>query len=163
MNNQNKSYYFDIILSKTQLGDKNILYIGTTNSSNTYIQNIPSLIKNFSKGILEYYIFPYEFITKREYIDILETLLVCLIQYNYPNLKVYGGVFNRIDCDVSLEKILDKFSDVYKFQYDLEFYKHYNEFTKKFLEKNIKIGSYNLELYMPVRTHQDGDIIMWNT
>ena len=163
MNNQYKSFYFDIILSKTKLGDKNIIYIGLTNKPSEYLLNEPSLIKNFSQGVLEYYIFPYDFIMKYEDASILETLLVCIIQYSYPNLKVYGGVYNRIDCDITLEKILEKFSDVYKFQYSSEFYKHYNKFINSFLDKNIKIGTHNLEFFMPVRTHDDGDIIMWNS
>ena len=171
MDNQIKNWYFYCIFTKTLIGDKDMIYIGiSTNPESRYYDHIvlgsssTTILKNFTKGVLEFHVFPiYLDKMKRYHAELLETLLVCILKYNYPDLKIYGGVFHRIDCDVTQEKIIEKFKDVYKFQYDNEFYKHYHDFIHKVIQENIKLGQYNLNLSMPVQYESNGDIIMWNT
>jgi hypothetical protein len=163
---QEKKWYFYGIFTKTIIGDKDMIYIGiTTNPQNKYYDHqgssFTNIIKNFTKGVIEFHVFPIELDKmKKYYAELLETLLVCIMQYNYPNIKIYGGVFNRIDCDVTQDKIIEKFKDIYKCSYDNIFYKHYNDFINKILN-DIKLGQYNLNLTMPVKYDSEGNVIMW--
>lgn len=169
MDYQERNWYFYIIYTKSLLNDENIYYIGMTiNPENRYYDHMgsghTSIIKNYTKGVLEYNVFPFKLEKmKRHYAEILETLLACIIKYNYPNLKIYGGVFNRIDCVITQEKIIEKFKDVYNNKYDINFYKHYNDFINTVLNKNIIIGNNTINLSMPTQTDIYGDVIMWNT
>ena len=165
MDYENKWYFYGIF-SKTLIGDKDIIFIGiTTNPENRYYDHLgsgsTSIIKKYTKGMNEYHIFPIELDKmKKQYAEILETLLVCIMQYNYPNIKIYGGVFNRIDCDVTYDKIIDKFKDVYNCRYDNIFYKHYHDFILKIFNK-INLGKHEFNFVMPVQFELDNDVIMW--
>ncbi len=169
MDYQDKNWYFYLISTKSLINDENLYYIGITlNPENRYSDYMSigytHIIKNYTKGILEYNIFPIKLEKmKRQYAEILETLLTCIIKYNYPNLKIYGGIFNRIDCIISQEKIIEKFKDVYSNKYDSNFYKHYNDFINIVLNKNLLIGKNTLNLLMPTHTDIYGDVIMWNS
>lgn len=163
---QEKKWYFYAIFTKTLIGDKDAIYIGiSTNPENRYYDHLGSssisIIKNFTKGINEYHVFPIELDKmKRQHAEILETLLVCIMQYNYPNIKIYGGVFNRIDCNVTQNKIIEKFNEIYQCRYDNDFYKHYHDFTSKVLNK-INLGKHEFDFVMPVQFESDNDVIMW--
>jgi predicted GIY-YIG superfamily endonuclease len=169
MDYQDKQWYLYLILTKTLIKDENMIYIGiTTSPEQRYYDHVgtnhTTIIKNYTKGVLEYHVLPIQLDKmRRQYAEILETLLACIIKYNYSHYKVYGGVFNRIDCDITHDKIIEKFKDVHKNKYDSIFYKYYNDFIRTVIEKNIKIGNHNLYLFMPVETDKSGDVIMWNS
>ena len=169
MDYQDKQWYFYLIMTKTLINNEDMLYVGITlNPEQRYYDHMGSnhttILKNYTKGIIEYHLLPIKLEKmRRQYAETLETLLVCILKYNLSNIKIYGGAFNRIDCDVTHDKIIDKFKDIYKNKYDNIFYKYYNDFLRMVIEKNIKIGNHNLYLFMPVETDKSGDVIMWNS
>ena len=169
MDYQDKQWYFYLIFTKTLIKNQNMIYVGITlNPEQRFYDhmgsNHTSILKNYTHGVQEYYVLPIQLDKmRRYYAEILETLIACIIKYNYSHFKVYGGCFNRIDCDITHDKIIEKFKDVYKNKYDSAFYKYYNNFIKMVIEKNIKIGNNNLFLFMPVETDRSGDVIMWNS
>jgi predicted GIY-YIG superfamily endonuclease len=136
--------YFYLIKTKTLIRDEDLIYIGiTTNPENRYHDHMgsgsTSILKNYTKGVLEYNVFDIKLEKmRRQYAENLETLLACILKYNYPNLKIYGGCFNRIDCYITNDKIIEKFKDVFKGKYDAIFYKNFNEFIKIVIGKNRK-------------------------
>ena len=161
-----KKWYFYIITAALKSNNETIIYIGiTTDLNNRYHDHQGSgattLIKNYTNGIISMHEVPLNLSPmKRYYAEILETLLACIIKYNFKNIKVYGGCYARFDCDLNLEKLLNKFEEIYNYKYEAHFYNYYQQFIATILSP-IKIGTNNILLAMPVKLDYDGDFIMW--
>ncbi len=117
---------------------------------------------------------PVKIITYREktLVTYLETILACIVQYNYPSSKVIGGNFNRYECNITHEKIIAYISKIFK-EKDAIDYEIYQNFLSLILEKpidyTINYIKETMFLRMPVEEEPSRetdnpntiDIIMW--
>lgn len=166
-----RSTYCLYIISTTTITNEFLVYIGSTTDYNKFCrQQSAEIIKNIQ--VLHDVAINIVSIDKlntafppmsRENISYMETLLTCILKYNYPKIHIYGGYFNSVDKIATPEHAIDNFYDIYynKHTKDSLFYKIFSIFSQYIINNEIAIGSHKLKLSTPYRTDNDGDVIMW--